>query len=140
MTPVQIVEAIGYDCSTATLTNLHGDAVFTKAYSLTGTLTPPGTGSQAPGDAAALIRYATLARSAKNHPVYLFNYYHGVWLSATDQDKVQSSQLSAMNTYAAAWVAGFSDGTGARERCGPHGAGATSGACRVFITHRDFPA
>jgi hypothetical protein len=139
-TPAEIVEAIGYDCSSATLKNLHGDAIFTKAYTLTGTLTPPGTGSQAPGDCAALFRFSTLARSVKNHPVYLFNYFHGVWLSASDQDTIQSSQLTAYNTYAAAWVTGFSDGTGARERCGPHGAGATGVTVNSHITHRDFPA
>lgn len=140
VTPAEIIEAIGYDCSSATTKNLHGDSVFTKAYTLTGTLTPPGTGSQAPGDAAALIKYGTPARSVKNHPVYLFNYYHGVWLSATDQDKIQSSQLTAFNNYATAWLTGFSDGTGARQRCGPHGAVATSGAANIYITHRDFPA
>src|SRR4051794_11084804 len=56
--------------------------VFEKAY------TTNATGSfvnrmGCPGDAAAIVRYSTTARTAKNHPIYLFNYYHGCWWDGT---------------------------------------------------------
>lgn len=136
---VEMVEAIGYDSSTATSTNPHGDAVYTS------TMAVSGTGSftdfqLSPGDCAMLIRYSTAARTSKNHPVYLFNYYHGVGINTSvSADQVNANQLSAANAYAAAWVTGFSDGTGARPRCGPRGAVSTGHATKMYITHRDFP-
>lgn len=137
---VTIVSAIGYDASTATSTNPHGDAVFTKSYTTAGTFTPGSGDTACPGDCAAIIRYSTLARSKKNHPVYLMNYYHGVYRGGSSSDLVANDQLDAYNAYCAAWVTGFTDGTGARERCGPRGAGATGGSAKTAVYHRDFPA
>lgn len=135
----EIVEATGYDAGSATSTNPHGDAVFTKVYSINGVLTPTNF-SESPGDACALVRWSTTARTSKNHPVYLFNYLHGVGRETTeDGDKLNHDQLSAMNVYAAAWQAGFTDGTGARERCGPRGAVAVGHSTKAYIYHRDFP-
>lgn len=136
---VTIVEAVGNDASTSSLTNLHGDAVFTKVYAVDGTADYGSGAIPAPGDCAALIRYATTARSSKNHPVYLFNYYHGVNIPSTGGDALVSGQHADFNAYAAAWVTGFNDGTGARERCGPHGAVAISGGVKDMVTHRDLP-
>jgi hypothetical protein len=136
---VTIVQAIGYDSGTATSTNLHGDAVFSKTYTTAGTLTPSGGSGVAPGDCAGIIRYTTLARSSKNHPIYLMNYYHSVYRATSPIDNMESDQVTAFNTYGAAWVAGFSDGSETRERCGPHGAVATGAHCDGVIRHRDFP-
>jgi hypothetical protein len=136
---VTIILATGYNAATATSTNPHGDAVFTKAYSLVGTLTPTTGELEAPGDAVQLLRFSTPARSAKNHPVYLFNYFHGAWLASTGGDDAWSGQTSAINTYGGDWVTGFTDGTGARPRCGPRGAVATGHSIVPFIRHRDFP-
>jgi len=134
-----IVEAIGYDASTATSSNPHGNAVFTKTYSLDGTLSPTNF-SESPGDCAALCRWSTAARTAKNHPVYLFNYWHACGRETGDPaDTLNLDQKAAMNTYAASWQSGFSDGTGARERCGPRGAVAIGHAVNDQIHHRDFP-
>jgi hypothetical protein len=137
---VTIVEAIGYDAGTATSTNPHGDAVYTATRSDDGTLT--ATNFQAcPGDAAMLIRWSTAARTSKNHPVYLFNYFHGVGIDTTvSADQVHGTQLSACNTYASSWQSGFTDGTGARARCGPRGAVSTGHATKQYVTHRDFPS
>jgi hypothetical protein len=136
---VTIVEAVGNNAATASSTNPHGLAVFTKVYATAGT----GTFTHAvatPGDCAAIVRYATDARSSNNHPVYLFNYYHGVFGNAdTSVDYVAADQLGAYNTYAALWVAGISDGTNTRVRCGPRGAVALSRVTHDRITHRDFP-
>jgi len=137
---VEIIEAIGYDAGSATSTNPHGDAVFTHLYTKTGTGAFGSGAIPAPGDCAALLRYATTARSSKNHPVYLFNYFHGVQIPVAGGDAVASGQKTAIETYGASWITGFTDGTGPRERCGPRGAAAVSCLCKPDVTHRDFPA
>jgi hypothetical protein len=112
--------------------------VFTKSYSTAGTYTP--SGFRCPGDCAALVRYATAARTTKNHPLYLFNYYHGVYRNSDPNwDQVQNSQVTNYSAYAAAWIAGFSDGVTTYKRAGPRGASATGQIVEAFITHRDFP-
>lgn len=98
------------------------------------------TGTQGPGDTAALIRYATTARSSKNHPIYLFNYYHAPDIQATpNQDLITTSQRTALGTYAGAWISGFSDGTITCVRAGPNGATATGSLVEQYVTHRDLP-
>jgi hypothetical protein len=137
---VTIVEAIGNDHTSATNKNLNGDAVFTKTYALAGTGSFGAGTVLCPGDCAALIRYATPARSVRNHPVYLMNYYHGVYRDGSSADNVDADQVTAMETYADHWLSGFTDGTTPRERCGPHGAVATARRVDPLIRHRDFPA
>lgn len=134
---VTIVEAIGYDFTTASTTNPNGVSVFTKGYTTIGT----GVFSavEAPGDVAATIKYITPARSVKNHPVYLMNYYHGVHLVAGGGDDIDTAQTAALEAYADEWIAGFSDGAGTHERCGPHGAVAIDKAVSGWARHRDFP-
>jgi hypothetical protein len=112
--------------------------VHTEAY------TTAGAGSFAssddtPGDAAALLRYSTTARSTKNHPVYLFNYFHGArFLAGSDADSLISGQKTAIEEYGTDWIAGYSDGTNTYVRAGPNGATAVSRIVSPFITHRDF--
>lgn len=137
---VEIVQADGYDASTATSTNPHGDAVFTQTYTTVGTGDFTTDGLAAPGDCAVFVRYTTDARSSKNHPVYLSNYYHGVYRDSTDADLVATSQKDAFQTYAANWLVGYTDGTGVRPRCGPRGAVSTNRAVSPYVRHRDFPA
>lgn len=137
---VTISEAIGYDCSTATSTNPHGDSVFNKTYTTAGTATFSGDAGPAPGDCAIYVRYSTPARSTKNHPVYLSNYYHGVRIPDTGGDEVLAAQKTAVEAYANTWLTGFTDGTTPRERCGPRGAVAIGRTVSNFIRHRDFPA
>lgn len=112
--------------------------VFTKTYSVAGTFA--GLGLPSPGDAAGLIRYATAARTTKNHPVYLFNYYHGVGAaSSTTPDVQNAAQATAYGAFAATWVgAGFSDGATSYNRAGPNGATATGYIVEPYITHRDL--
>src|SRR6266567_5113042 len=123
---ITIVQAIGYDASTATSTNPHGDAVFAADYATTGTFSPGVNYVGAPGDCASLVRYSTPARSTKNHPVYLMNYYHGVFNESNGADNLSPTQKTALEEYADDWIAGFSDGTENHERCGPRGAVAIS--------------
>lgn len=98
-------------------------------------------GNYTPGDAAGLIRYATAVRTSKNHPIYLYNYYHGVTcLDATHGDTVFVAQATAYSNYGTAWIgAGFSDGTTTYNRAGPNGATATGVLVEPYITHRDLP-
>lgn len=127
----EIVEAVGY-LAGATV------AAHSKTYITPGEFTG-GEGSRAPGDCAALVRYPTAARTSKNHPIYLFNYYHDVTIDIGDRDAVSSAYISALEDYADLWLAGFSDGTHTCVRAGPNGADATARAVNPFITHRDFP-
>ena len=130
---IEIVEAVGYAAT--------GDvAVATKGYSTAGTLSTVG-GNGAPLDVAALLRYTTDQRTSKNHPIYLFNYIRGITLAqqGADDPQLQSGQLSAINTYGSAWLAGFSDGTNTYTRAGPNGAVAQSRSTSSYPHHRDFP-
>lgn len=129
----KIVEAVGYDAGSEV-------PVFTKTYSTDGTAAfAPYYFT--PGDVAALLRYSTSGRSAKNHPIYLFNYYHAVGYAGTNatKDTLLAAQKTAMGTYAAAWITGFSDGTTTHHRAGPNGDVATGYLISDNLTHRDFP-
>lgn len=129
----KIVATYGYDAGSEV-------PVFSKTYSLDGTASY-GLGVTAPGDAAVLVRYATASRTSKNHPLYLFSYYHGVFVvpGGPTKETVVAAQVTANNTYAAAWVAGFSDGTTTHIRCGPNGDTSTGYLVQTAVTHRDFP-
>jgi hypothetical protein len=131
--------------NTVTITKTTGYAassdvpVFTKTYSTAGTWSP-STSWQCAGDVAGLVRYSTTARTSKNHPVYLFNYYHGVYSNGpTQPDTWNTGQTALMATYAAAWISGFSDGSLTLVRAGPNGATATGSLVEPMVTHRDLP-
>lgn len=128
---VTIVQTYGYAAGSDV-------PVFAKTYSTTGTLAAaPATA--APQD-AALVRYATTARTPKNHPVYLFNYVHDVKLAGTGLDaQIWGTQRTALSTYAGQWISGFSDGTLTLVRAGPNGATAVGSTVGTYPTHRDFP-
>lgn len=129
---MSIVRAEGFDAGSDV-------AVFTKAYAtaVTGAF---AAGNATPGEVAALVRYSTAQRSVKNHPIYLFNYYHGVLAKSTPPyDQLATAQATAMLSYANAWVTGFSDGSVTHHRCGPQGHTATGATVATYLTHRDFP-
>src|SRR5678816_3780043 len=87
-TQFHITEAVGYDAGSEI-------PVWSKSYS---TL-PTGSFANAvdqPGDVAAVVRYSTSARSEKNHPIYLFNYYHAAKGStALTMDELNAAQKTA---------------------------------------------
>ena len=113
--------------------------VFSKTYSTGGTGVF-ASGVPAPGDAAAIIRYSTAVRTSKNHPLYLFNYYHAATLASTGGDTVHATLVTALAAYASSWdTAGFSDGASTYKRAGPNGASATGHTVPTLITHRDLP-
>lgn len=109
-----------------------------KTYALTGTLTTTNT-SGVPGDCAAITRFDTTARTAKNHPVYLFKYFHGCrYHTGNPADTLEGIQKTAMDVYGAAWITGFSDGVNTYQLTGPNGATATAAHTKTLIRHRDF--
>lgn len=126
----EIIECVGYDAGSDV-------PVASKTYSLVGTAV---SGSNyAPGEACALVRYATDVKTSKNHPVYLFNYYHGVTpFSAAEMDKLNAALSTALGTYANDWISGFSDGSVTYNRAGPNGAAAIGSLVETYMSHRDF--
>lgn len=129
---VQIVETVGYAAGSEV-------GVFQKAYSTNGTLATAGL-VYCPGECAALVKFLTAARSTKNHPIYAFNYYHCISSNGVGaEDNLRTAIKTAMETYATAWITGFSDGTHTLVRATPNGAGCTSRVVSPLITHRDFP-
>lgn len=132
---VTIVEAVAYTAGSDL-------PLFSYAFSTAGTFVPSTGGNQTPGEAVKCGVYTTAARSSKNHPVYLFNYWHDVYTNtATNADEIDTSQRSLYHNYMQAWITGFSDGATTFHRAGPNGAAATDYLAPTpdYITHRDFP-
>lgn len=130
-TNITIVSAVGYVAGSTI-------GAHTEVYTTAGTLAT-GTAQQAPGDVAALLRFATAATTSKGHPVYLFNYFHGVRIDTATPDTLLAAQKTALQTYGTAWITGFTDGTNVHHRAGPNGAVATARVVNTLLTHRDFP-
>lgn len=127
-----IVETFGYEAGSDL-------PVFSKTYSLAGTATSSNVQPYA-GESVALLRYGTTARTSKNHPVYLFNYFHAAEMDTSQAvDLLNGHQRTLMGTYADAWMSGFSDGSHTLVRAGPNGATATGRFVEEYVTHRDFP-
>lgn len=130
-TNVTIVQTVGYDAGSEI-------PVRTKTYSQAGSVVTTGN-PMAPGDAALMVRYSTADRSAKNHPIYLYSYYHGVLLSTTTTpDTAQASMVTPLTTYANAWVTGLTVGGDTHRRTGPYGHVATAALVSNVVRHRDF--
>lgn len=127
-----IVEVVGYSAGSEV-------PVYTWTGSVAGTRAISG-GQWVPGECCALLRWSTAARTTKNHPVYLYNYFHGVQAEAGQPiDTLDPGLVSGYNTYAGQWITGFSDGSNTLVRCGPRGAHATGSHVDQWIRHRDFP-
>lgn len=124
--------AVGYDAGSDV-------PVFTKTYAVAGTGVF-GHWIGTPGDTAKLVRYSTAARTSKNHPIYLFNYYHACGNADNlPTDTLNTAEGTATSTYATAWITGFSDGTATHRRCGPNGDLALGSLVNPWVHHRDFP-
>lgn len=112
---------------------------YSKVYDVAGTHST-SVGAIGPGDSAALVRYSTDARTTRNHPIYLFNYYHGPLIApAADPDALVGGYKTALEGYADSWLSGFEFGHGAVLRCGPRGAVALDKVVEDNVTHRDLP-
>lgn len=131
---VTIVDAVGYAAGSDV-------PVASKTYSLAGTLGAVAGNVMAPGEVAALVRWATSGRSTKNHPIYLFSYYHGAVIGnvVATCNNLDANQKTALGTYATSWISGFSDGSITAKRSSPAGHDATGSSVEEYVTHRDFP-
>ena len=135
MSDTDIIEAVGYPAGSNV-------GAASKSYTTAGTYSPGSTRDLSPGAVAATIRYSTTQRTSKNHPIYLFSYFHRVVTDPTvaDPDTLLGTYKTALETYADAWLAGFSDGSVTHVRAGPNGAVAQSRFVSPYATHRDFPS
>lgn len=126
-------EAICYDAGTDV--PLH-----TISLSGTGSSSGGAGATQPPLEVCALIRWSTDQRTVKNHPIYLFTYFRRIHVqSGGDYELLDSTQKTAITTYANAWVSGFSDGAVTHPRAGPNGAVGLGALVETYVTHRDFP-
>jgi hypothetical protein len=93
------------------------------------------------GDSAALLRWATDARTSKGHPVYLFSYIHGVQHESGAGDELNNGDRAGLQGYAQHWWDdGFTDGTNTYRRAGPNGAVSIDSSVSEWVHHRDFPS
>jgi hypothetical protein len=128
-----IVETIGYAAGSDV-------PVFSKSYSTSGNYALTGSNIVTPLQTAMVLRYSTDARTTKNHPIYLFTYWHDVVLDATvTHESPAGSHSTALLEYGNDWVAGFSDGVNTYHRAGPNGAVALGAFVDEYVSHRDFP-
>jgi hypothetical protein len=127
-----IIETVGY--------NTGSDLpVFSKTYSLAGTFAA-SSNPYAPLENCALVRFSTDARSAKNHPIYLYKYWHDAQTDAlATPDLLRVGQRSTMGGIASDIISGFSDGSLTRKLAGPNGAVALGQVVAQYLHHRDFP-
>lgn len=108
-------------------------------YAKTGTMVVTGT-EIPPSDCTLFTRFSTDQRTVKNHPIYLFNYFHGARMDSTAQrDTPSSLQRTRLQELADGWVSGYSDGAVTYHRAGPNGAVALDAIVATWIGHRDFP-
>jgi hypothetical protein len=84
---------------------------------------------------------ATTKLSTKNHPVYVYSYFHeALYLgSSSDADTLHASQKTAIETYGDAWKNGITVGARVYKRTTPDGHATTGRFVEPFISHRDFP-
>lgn len=130
---VSFVEAIGYHAGSDV-------PVWSNGMSGAGVLSPATGRIRCPGDCVGIVRFGTDQRTTKNHPIYLFKYYHGVWAQQNSQpDNVGDDFYTAYDATGAALVSGTSDGTTTRDLTGPYGATAQDHSVEGWVRHRDFP-
>ncbi len=124
--------------------SVHYDAgsdvpVSSESLSIAGLMNYTGT-DKCPGDCAVVTRYSTTQRTTKNHPIYLFKYYHDALTDEEgDADTVKDNQINRMSDLATPLVAGVTLPSGTAKLCGPYGAVAQGFLPLPKITHRDFP-
>lgn len=93
------------------------------------------TGQKCSGDVAATARWYTGASSSRGKKIYCRKYFHGVHQQVEpDQDKLDSGQKTALETFCAKLI----DGTlpGSFKYCGPQGAVLSAPEVNQYLTTR----
>lgn len=115
--------------------------IASKAYTTLGT-GAWSAGSQCPGDCAAVLRHSTTKLSTKNHTVYVFSYFHGVWTNAASttaaKDTVFPAQHTAIDGFGSDWHNGFVVAGRTYKRTTPDGHLVTGHSVSEWVGHRDF--
>lgn len=129
---ISLIGGVGYEAGSEV-------PVWTGGATVTGTWSPGAQDRKLPGDCTRLIRFGTTQRTSKNHPIYLFKYYHGIYHNDADPaDTPTGGQNTAFLALADALIAGISDGSASHQLCGPYGAVAQNRLLASVIGHRDF--
>lgn len=127
-----LVEMVGYNAGSFV-------PVYTHGYSLAGTSSASG-GVVTPLEDCALVRFTTTQRSSKNHPIYLFKWFHAVRAGGSGSAETLDSGLkSNINSNMGTILGGLSDGTNTRFYCGPFGAVAQTRTVETYTHAREFP-
>lgn len=128
---VTITEVLGYNAGSDVPVYEHTNAVVG---------TYAGTGVAQWLEMCGLIRWSTDQRTSKNHPIYLFSYMHSIYTPSGGRvDTLDTAYRTALQNYAAAWVAGFSDGTVTHHRAGPNGAVGLGSYVDPLARNHSFP-
>jgi hypothetical protein len=86
-----------------------------------------------------MVKFSTDQFSTRNHPIYLYSWFHSVHnIQGGPSDTLASAQKTVIDTYSTAWITGFSDGTNTYHRAGPRGAVALTRTTSPVVRHRDF--
>lgn len=130
---VHIVDVFGYAPGSLV-------AVASKSYTTAGTLSMT-TALSTPGDCAICLRMATTKRSVKNHPVYVFSFFHYALTSSAvgGADDIYPAQKTAVDAYGTNWLDGIATSSRTYKRTTPDGHPTTGRFTDPYITHRDFP-
>lgn len=127
-----IIGTVGYEADSDV-------PVFSKAYSIAGTGSFE-TSDPLPLECAIIIKSTTDQRTSKNHPIYLFKYYHAVcWNGSGGPEMPAATQVAHLKSVCDNWRVGLSDGVNTLTLCGPRGASALSCVAETYLSHRDFP-
>lgn len=133
-TRTTFTSAIGYDPGSEI-------PVWSETLTGTGAATISGSESLATLEVCALHRYSTTQRTSKNHPIYLFKYYHDQILgTGSDREAMVSGRNTTQQTNAQDFVDGVDIGGTTYKVCGRYGAVGQSVTVEPMFTHRDFPA
>jgi len=99
-----------------------------------GTLVVNDINALCPGDVAATIRWDTGQLNSRGKRIYCRKYMHGIFRDPASPDKVNPTQLTALNSYAS----GLLTGTYIREAeyCAPQGAVLSSPRADPWLTTR----
>lgn len=110
-------------------------------FSVVGTLGFVAGTARTPGEVAAVLRWSTDARTVKNHPIYLFKYFHGAFVQsvAGEQDLLEPSQGTAILAYGNDWITGITGGGVTAKIASPEGAHGVTPTVKQYVSHRDFP-